>query len=34
MLSALPDPDSALYLEELLEKRLGIADEPVAGEHL
>jgi hypothetical protein len=34
LLSALPDPDSALCLEGLLEKRLGIADEPVAGEHL
>ncbi len=34
LLSGLQEPDSALYLEELLEKRLGIADEPVAGEYL
>jgi hypothetical protein len=34
LLSGLKEPDTALYLEELLEKRLGITDERVAGEYL
>jgi hypothetical protein len=32
LLNWLAEPDCALYLEELLERRLGIPDEPVAGE--
>lgn len=32
LLKGLPDADQALYLEQLLEQRLGLVDVPVAGE--
>jgi hypothetical protein len=32
LLKSLPEADQALYIEQLLEDRLGIVDEPVAGE--
>lgn len=32
LLKALPDADQALYLEQLLERRLGLTDQSVAGE--
>jgi hypothetical protein len=32
LLARLPDADQVLYLEQLLEQRLGLVDVPVAGE--
>ena len=33
LIRTLPDTDEALWLEQLLEDELGIADRPVRGEH-
>jgi hypothetical protein len=33
LIKSLNEPDQALYIEQLLEKRLGIVDVPVAGEY-